>query len=282
MSTRTDSSSPNWSPNDVKPERSTKENQRSTRTLASLSLSIRGSCVTNSTTDAATSASTPATVSPLDFQGLEPVIARSRSSANVTGPFSFFVWRFSSAGVPNASRVPLTNSAGTRNFGKCSTRSFAWVGRVGATDSRATRARAARSRIVGRDHRADPAAHRSAAEHEPIRSAAWSRRASSVAGFAHGRFEHGRAIRCAAARGFVREVEPKRRNPRVGQRVGNDSERRRVHVGARAVREQHGAIRAALRPLIREIGQHPVSTIVRETSSRRASSSATVPARRQP
>ena len=46
-----------------------------------------------------------AAVSPLDFSGLKPWSPVS-THENVTGPFTFLAWRFSSAGVPNASRGP--------------------------------------------------------------------------------------------------------------------------------------------------------------------------------
>ena len=110
--------------------------------------------------------------------------------------------------------------------------------------------------VVGNDERTDAAAHRPAAEHQAVGRQLRAARQLGR-GFAHRCLEHGRPIRAAPPRGLVREVEAQRRDLRVGERVGDRRQRGRVHVGAGAVREQHRAIGAALRPLVLVSVAHP-------------------------
>ena len=67
---------------------------------------------------------------------------------------------------------------------------------------------------------------------------------------AHRGFEHGRPVGRAPPAARYGKLNRSDGILAVGERVGDGGERGRVHVGARAVREQHGAVGAALRALV--------------------------------
>ena len=84
---------------------------------------VRARSPTQRTTVLATSASTPSTVSPLAFSGLNPWSPDS-IQWNCLGPFTFRAALVSAGFAASESRVPETNSTGIVRRGKCSLRSF--------------------------------------------------------------------------------------------------------------------------------------------------------------